>query len=127
MNYWDEVKRIQIKLKSALVIGTAEATGIIEGITGKLGYFFYVDGSVWHSDSRENIFRMIVGIEKKGGHEAEVAMLKDIYKDAKEYVAAEQLTAGEIADNAVAIEQVVRQLDVETDAYIKAHKAKGRA
>jgi len=41
MSYWDEVKRIQVSMRSASIY-TEEATKIIDGITEKLGYFFTV-------------------------------------------------------------------------------------
>jgi uncharacterized protein (DUF2164 family) len=118
MDYWNEVKRIQIKLKSALGIGTEEATGIIESITGKLGYFFYVGNKIRHADSRDNVFRMIAEIEKSGKEPETVAALKAHYKDAKEYIVAEELTDAETAQSASKLEQVIRQLETEVDTCI---------
>jgi len=69
MNYWNEVKRIQNKLKTALVIGTAQATDIIDGITGKLGYFFRVDNDIYHAVKRDDVLKMIAELEKKGRYQ----------------------------------------------------------
>jgi len=42
MNYWDEIKRIQVSMRSAS-IPTNEASDIINEITKRYGYLFTVD------------------------------------------------------------------------------------
>ena len=119
MDYWNEVKRIQIKLRSALVTGTQEATEIIEGITGKLGYFFTAGNAIYNSDSRDKVLSALAEAEKKGEQPELIKELKKHYENAKEYIVAEKLTDEEKNEKASKLEQVVRQLEAEVDEYIK--------
>jgi hypothetical protein len=120
MDYWNEVKRIQIKLKSALNTGTQQATEIIDGITGKLGYFFNLNNVIYHSDSRDRILSALAETEKKGEQPELVKERKEHYQTQNEYVAAEELTDDEMVQKASILEQVVRQLEAEVDEYIQA-------
>jgi hypothetical protein len=98
MNYWTEVKRIQVSMRSVSIY-TAEATKIINGITGKYGYFFTID-SIYKAVPIEEIKRMISGMKEKGGTVAALAAgLEEFYKDEGPFVCGEELTEAEISDN----------------------------
>jgi uncharacterized protein (DUF2164 family) len=121
MNYWDEVKRIQIELKQALHINTMEATAIIDGITGKLGYLFTMS-YIHHADKRDDMLRTVAELEKKGEQLELIKVLKDFYDNQKtEYLAGGELTEDEIVQNASTLEQVISQLEKEVKEYITKH------
>ena len=119
MDYWNEVKRIQIKLKSTLSIGTSEASDIIDNITGKLGYIFCIGNSIYHSDSRDRVLSTLAEAKKKGEPPEMIEELIKHYENKNEYVTAEELTDDEKIKNASTLEQTVRQLETEVDEYIK--------
>ncbi|MDR1948182.1 MAG: hypothetical protein LBQ38_02210 [Spirochaetaceae bacterium] len=126
MNYWDEVKRIQIKLKTALCIPTNQATDIIGDITGKLGYIFTVN-HIYHSVLRDNVLARLAEAKKRGEQPEMIAQLEDYYRNEKEYVVAEELEDAEIAECASELDQVVRQLETEVDEYIRVNMPEGGA
>jgi hypothetical protein len=122
MNYWEEVKRIQIKMRSGS-IWTAEATEIIDKITEKRGFYFRL-GGVSRAVPIEEIRNMLSEIKKKGGHDAEVAVMEEHYKDAGNFVNGDKLEEAEIAERKAELEQVVQQLEIEVDEYLRKHKSK---
>jgi hypothetical protein len=120
MNYWEEVKRIQIKMRSVSIL-TAEATAIIDGITAKHGYYFRV-GGIYRAVPIEEIRHMISEIKKMGGHDAEATAMEEAYKDAGNFVNGDKLEEAEIAEKKTELEQVVRQLVIEVDEYLRTYK-----
>jgi hypothetical protein len=67
---------------------------------------------------------MITEIKKIGGGDAEVAALEYLNRDAGSFVSGDKLEEAEIAAKQTELEQVVRQLEIEVDEYIQAHKSK---
>jgi hypothetical protein len=117
MSYWDEVKRIQVSMRSASIY-TEEATKIIDGITAKLGFRFTMD-SIYKAIPIEEIQQMISEIKKRGGDAAAQAEeLEKAYKDAGPFVAGEKLTETEINDSKTKLDGVIRQLEIEVSEYV---------
>ncbi|MDR3171822.1 MAG: hypothetical protein LBU17_09380 [Treponema sp.] len=118
MNYWDEVKRIRVSMRSASIY-TSEATEIINGITGKYGYLFTVN-HIYQAVPIEEIRRMISEIKKGGGAAAaQAAAMEEAYQDAGRFVVGEELTETEIAGSKTKLDSVIRQLELEVSEYIK--------
>jgi hypothetical protein len=126
MNYWNEVKRIQNKLKFALCIPTNQAIDIIDDITAKLGYFFKID-HIYHSDLWDNVLARLAEVKKRGEQLEMIAQLEDYYRNEKKYVVAEELEDAEIAERATELDQVVRQLETGVDEYIRVNMPEGGA
>jgi hypothetical protein len=63
MSYWDEVKRIQVSMRTVSIY-TEEATKIIDGITAKQGYLFRVD-SIYNAVPIAEIRQLLSEIKKK--------------------------------------------------------------
>jgi hypothetical protein len=84
MNYWDEVKRIQIKLKSALSIPTGPATAIIDGITSKYGYLFLVGNTVYPV----SLSGEVIGgdVSQTAGETTLKGVLQRLDKEADDYI-----------------------------------------
>ena len=122
MNYWEEVKRIQVKMRSAS-IWTAEASEIIDRITEKHGYYFRVN-SIFRAVPIEEIRQMIAEAKKSGGNEAEIAAVEEVYKDAGSFVIGDKLEEAEVTERQAELEKIVRRLEVEVDEYLQAHKTK---
>ncbi|MDR2484740.1 MAG: hypothetical protein LBD55_05045 [Treponema sp.] len=111
MNYWDEVKRIQVSMRSASIY-TQEATEIINGITGKLGYLFTVN-SIYKAVPIEEIRRMIITLKEKGGQHAEMAaQMEAVYQKYPDgsFIPGEKMTEAEIADSKDTLETLIHQL-----------------
>jgi len=73
MSYWDEVKRIQVSMRSASIY-TNEASDIIDGITGKYGYLFTID-NIYNAVPIAEIRRMISAAKKRGGTDAALGFI----------------------------------------------------
>jgi hypothetical protein len=120
MSYWDEVKRIQVSMRSASIY-TKEATEIINGITGKYGYLFTI-GAIYKAVPIEEIKRIISEAKKRGGNDAaQAAALEEAYKDAGPFVVGEALTETEITSSKTILDNVIRQLEIEVSEYIRQH------
>jgi len=118
MSYWDEVKRIQVSMRSASIY-TEEATEIIDGITGKHGYIFSIN-SIYNAVPIEEIRRIISEAKKRGGNDAAMAAeMEEAYKDTGSFVVGEELTETEITENKTALDNVIRQLETEVSEYLK--------
>ena len=118
MNYWNEVKRIQVSMRSASIY-TEEATKIIDGITGKLGYIFSVTG-IYKAVPIEEINRIISAAKERGGDDAIMAAeMEAMYKDEGPFVVGEELTEAEIIDSKPTLDNVIRQLEVEVSKCLK--------
>jgi len=122
MNYWNEVKRIQVSMRSASIY-TEEATKIIDEITGKHGYFFTV-GGIYKAVPIEEINRIISDAKSRGGGDAVMAEeMEEAYKDEGPFVVGEELTEAEITESKAALDNVIRQLEVEVSEILKNHGA----
>jgi len=118
MNYWDEVKRIQVSMRGASIY-TEEATKIIDGITGKHGYFFTVN-AIYKAVPMEEINRIISEAKKRGGDDAVMAVeMEEAYKDEGPFVVGEELAEAEIIENKAALDNVIRQIEAEVSEYLK--------
>ena len=123
MSYWDEVKRIQVSMRSASIY-TNEASDIIDGITGKHGYLFTID-KIYNAVPIEEIRKMISEAKKRGGHDAALAVeMEAAYAGAGPFVPGEELTKAEINDKKDELDNVIRQLEAEVNECIRKHKEK---
>jgi hypothetical protein len=118
-DYWSEVKRIQVSMRAASIY-TAEATGIINGITGKRGYLFTMD-SIYRAIPIEEVRRMITAIKEKGVQYAEqAAALEEIYgSDTGPFVVGEKLTEAEIAEEKTRLDETISQLEAEVSERVR--------
>ena len=118
MSYWDEVKRIQVSMRSSSIY-TNEASDIIDGITGKYGYLFTVD-NIYNAVPIEEIRKMISAAKKRGGSDAALAAeMEAAYANAGPFAVGEELTEAEIIDKKDELDNVIRQLEAEVEEYVK--------
>jgi hypothetical protein len=104
----------------AASIYTAEATDIIDEITGKRGYLFRID-TVFRAVPLEEIKREIAAAKERGGHDAEqMAEIEEFYNNqAEPFMPAGKLTEAEIASEKAELDETIRQLEAEVAELIK--------
>jgi len=118
MSYWDEVKRIQVSMRSASIY-TNEASDIIDSITGKYGYLFTID-NIYNAVPIEEIKNMILTAKAKGGQNAAIATeMEAAYANAGPFVHGEELTEAEIIDKKDDLDKVIKLLEAEVNEYVK--------
>jgi uncharacterized coiled-coil protein SlyX len=117
-DYWNEVKRIQVSMRAASIY-TAEATRIINGITGKYGYLFGVD-SIYRATPIEEINRMLAEMKNKGSQYAEqAAIIEECYKNSGPFTAGEKLTQVEITAEKAKLDETIQRLEIEVAGQVK--------
>jgi hypothetical protein len=121
MNYWEEVERIERKLKRVLY-STGAAFEVIDKITEKYGYYFRIGNNIYRAVPIEEIRQTLSELKERGGHDLEVAAFEKMYKDAGAFVHADRLEESEITRKKAELEQVIHHLEIEADEYLQTHK-----
>jgi len=123
MSYWDEVKRIQVSMRSASIY-TEEASKIIDEITGRNGYFFTIT-NIYEAVPIERINKTISEAKARGRDDALMAAeMEKAYKDEGPFVVGEELSEDDIIERKAELDDVIRKLEAEVSEYIKKHTAR---